>query len=214
MISISKKPYRIGRYCKLVLGFATVVLSSLVTKPAIAEHIEHIIHYNPPLVIDYNAGLPQRDELLKIDVDFGYDVIDNPRSLYLRLELTAPTTEDSTLWGMLEGGTGAQGKSHKAGTSSLYTLLKSEVYENELKKGKIALRIGRTDTNEAIHVKSIQLSFYGDPIFDGTPVDANKNNIGSESGEVTIRQLDPDTTYMAEVTGEATDLNGNAINSV
>lgn len=177
-----------------------------------SEWLESVVVPETPLFIDYNSS--SWDQVEAVNFDFGHQRVDNPRGFTLRVQLAEPTTEAMTLWGRLEGESGASGSSNMEGRIELYTNLNNERYFSRLTEGKIHLGIGRTGSNERIEVVKMTARFCGIPVVEGISVSAAENNVLGNYGQVLTHYIDADTTYRVSASGEASDEMGNSISTV
>ena len=179
-----------------------------------SQWLEKTILMNPPVLVNYNSSTWATIE--KFEFDFGHAEIENPKSFSIRATLASPTTEDQTVWGRLENSNGASGGSVNAGSTELHTNLNSDRYFDVLKTGKIHLGLGRTGSNETLEITKITATFCGVVIENGNTVtvDAATYNLGAVNGVPLMHYIDADTTYRVEVSGSATDNNGNTMQSV
>ncbi|MEZ9473013.1 hypothetical protein [Vibrio lentus] len=177
-----------------------------------SQWLESVIEPQNPILIHYNSDA--WDDIEKFQFDFGYDKIDNPRSLSVRVQLAERTTEKMSISGRIKGANWANGGSNRGGRIDLYMNLNSEGYFSLLGGGELNLGLGRTGSNETLEIVKVTAKFCGLPVESGVSVDASTHNLLSHSGEPLSHYIDADTTYRISATANAKDGNGNAITSV
>ncbi|CEO41938.1 hypothetical protein [Photobacterium kishitanii] len=179
-----------------------------------SQWIEQTINLNPSVIIDYNSS--RWSDVKSFKFNFGDNEIENPRSFSITATLATPTTENQSVYGVLENENGASGGSVNANRTELYMNLNNDIYFNSLKTGKINLGLGRTGSHEKLEITKITASFCGVVIANGNSVtvDAATHNLRSADGEALVHYVDAETTYRAEISGLATDGKGNTIESI
>ncbi|WP_341664218.1 hypothetical protein [Vibrio sp.] len=200
-----------------IFASALLMASSQSVASSDCQWLESVIEPSTPLVIDYDTnhlyGNNEWDTIKKFNFDFGYDKVENPRSLSVRVYLAKPTTEAMSISGELEGANGSNGGSNRAGRTELHMNLNDTRYFSRLRDGKLHLGLGRSGSVEPIEVVKMTAKFCGVPV-QGVSLNPTDNNVLLGAGEPLTHYIDADTTYRVSIQGEAADENGNIISSV
>ncbi|WP_413111952.1 hypothetical protein [Thaumasiovibrio sp. DFM-14] len=169
-----------------------------------SEWFSKTIHYPTPLVIDYQSSV--WDDIHHLFFDFDVDKVDNPRSFRVTGELNQPITERQSIWGRLEGWSGGTGGSLYPG-QSFHMNLNLPQYFEKLEDGEILLGLGRSGSMEHVELNSLTATFCGVRVLDGQTVfvDATQHALGSVDGAAMSWPVEPQVTYVATVSGNASD---------